>query len=131
MAGPRKPPSAESNCRIPKRPKRQNENCCFAEAAETSDGDSHGDSAREILELLELELGALVRQLERAASSVAGGAQSTATTLSTIRQRTKALTGHASSAQTTATTFAQAADKFDYKPTKAGGGGAATTGGGT
>ncbi|TMJ54986.1 MAG: methyl-accepting chemotaxis protein, partial [Alphaproteobacteria bacterium] len=32
-------------------------------------GDS--DSAREILELLDLELGAMIRQLERAASSVA------------------------------------------------------------
>jgi methyl-accepting chemotaxis protein len=81
----------------------------IAETAETS-----GDSAREILELLELELGALVRQLERAAGSVAGGAQSTATTLSTIRQRTEALTGRTSAAQTTATTFAQAAEKFTY-----------------
>ena len=31
------------------------------------------DSARQILELLELELGGMIRQLERAASSVAGG----------------------------------------------------------
>jgi methyl-accepting chemotaxis protein len=82
----------------------------FAEASEISDG----DSAREILELLELELGALVRHLERAACSVAGGAQSTATTLSTIRQRTEALTGRTSAAQTTATTFAQAAEKFTH-----------------
>ena len=36
------------------------------------------DSAKEILELLELELGGMIRQLERAANSVAGGAQSTA-----------------------------------------------------
>src|SRR3954453_24078593 len=36
------------------------------------------DSAREILELLELELGAMIRQLERAANSVAGGAEATA-----------------------------------------------------
>lgn len=35
---------------------------------------AEGDSAREILELLELELGAMIRQLERAANSVAGGA---------------------------------------------------------
>ena len=41
------------------------------------------DSAREILELLELELGAMIRQLERAANSVAGGAEATAATLST------------------------------------------------
>src|SRR4051794_31224018 len=61
-----------------------------AAVAEPAAG-SEADSAKEILELLELELGALVRQLERAAHSVAGGAQSTAATLSTIRQRTEAL----------------------------------------
>jgi len=67
---------------------------------------------REILELLELELGALIRQLERAANSVAGGAQSTAATLSTIRERTEALTARTSSAHETATTFSKVADKF-------------------
>ena len=72
------------------------------------------DSASEILELLELELGAMIRQLERAANSVAGGAEATAATLSTIRQRTDALTGRTSAAQTTATTFSQAADKFTH-----------------
>jgi methyl-accepting chemotaxis protein len=46
-------------------------------AAEASAA-SEGDSAREILELLELELGAMIRQLERAAQSVAGGADATA-----------------------------------------------------
>ena len=76
-------------------------------AASTED-----DSARAILELLELELGAMIRQLERAANSVAGGAEATAATLSTIRQRTNALTGRTSEAQGTATTFSQAADKF-------------------
>ena len=75
---------------------------------------SEGDSAREILELLELELGAMIRQLERAAHSVAGGAEATAATLSTIRQRTDALTGRTSAAQSTATTFSQAADKFTH-----------------
>jgi methyl-accepting chemotaxis protein len=73
---------------------------------------TENDSAREILELLELELGGMIRQLERAAHSVAGGAEATAATLSTIRQRTDALTGHTSAAQTTATTFSQVADKF-------------------
>jgi methyl-accepting chemotaxis protein len=72
------------------------------------------DSAKEILELLELELGAMIRQLERAANSVAGGAEATAATLSTIRQRTDVLTGRTSSAQSTATMFAQAADKFTH-----------------
>ena len=72
------------------------------------------DSAKEILELLELELGAMIRQLERAALSVAGGAEATAATLSTIRQRTDALTGRTSAAQSTATTFSQAADKFTH-----------------
>jgi len=75
-------------------------------------GASDNDSARQILELLEVELGAMIRQLERAANSVAGGAEATATTLSTIRQRTDALTGRTSAAQSTATTFSQAADKF-------------------
>ncbi|MGB6400298.1 MAG: methyl-accepting chemotaxis protein, partial [Bradyrhizobium sp.] len=70
------------------------------------------DSAKEILELLELELGAMIRQLERAANSVAGGAEAAAATLSAIRQRTDALTGRASAAQGTATTFAQVAEKF-------------------
>ncbi len=81
-----------------------------AEAAGVSDS----DSVREILELLELELGAMIRQLERAANSVAGGAEATAATLSTIRQRTDALTGRTSAAQSTATTFSQAADKFTH-----------------
>jgi methyl-accepting chemotaxis protein len=75
---------------------------------------SDSDSAREILELLELELGAMIRQLERAAHSVAGGAEATATTLSTIRQRTDALTGRTSAAQSTASSFSQAADKFTH-----------------
>ena len=73
---------------------------------------TEGDSARAILELLELELGAVIRQLERAANSVAGGAEATAATLSTIRQRTDALTSRTSAAQGTATTFSHAADKF-------------------
>jgi methyl-accepting chemotaxis protein len=75
---------------------------------------SDGDSAREILELLELELGAMIRQLERAANSVAGGAEATAATLSTIRQRTDALTGRSSAAQSTATVFSQVADKVTH-----------------
>ncbi len=75
-------------------------------------GNSDVDSSKQILELLELELGGMIRQLERAAGSVAGGAEATATTLSTIRQRTDALTGRTSAAQGTATTFSQAADKF-------------------
>jgi methyl-accepting chemotaxis protein len=70
------------------------------------------DSAREILELLDLELGGLIRQLERAAQSVAGGAQSTAATLATIRERTDALSGRSSAARSTATSFAEVSDKF-------------------
>ena len=75
---------------------------------------TEGDSAKEILELLDLELGAMIRQLEKAANSVAGGAEATAATLTTIRQRTDALTGRTSAAQSTATTFSQAADKFTH-----------------
>jgi methyl-accepting chemotaxis protein len=77
-----------------------------------SPANSDHDSAREILELLELELVAMVRQLERAASSVASGAQSTATTLSAIRHRADTLTDRTSDAQATAETFSQAAEKF-------------------
>src|SRR6201998_3897413 len=86
--------------------------------ASDADGACEGDSARQILELLEVELGAMIRQLERAAGSVAGGAEATAATLSTIRQRTDALTGRASAAQSTANTFSAAADK---SPQSAGG----------
>ena len=85
-----------------------------AAAVATDVPSPEGDSAKEILELLELELGGMIRQLERAASSVASGAEATAATLSTIRQRTDALTGRTSAAQTTATTFSQAADKFTH-----------------
>src|SRR5215831_10942092 len=82
------------------------------EAAAEPTATSESDSAREILELLELELGAMIRQLERAANSVAGGAEATAATLAAIRERTDALTGRTSAAQSTATTFAHAAEKF-------------------
>src|SRR6266404_2334007 len=78
----------------------------------TDTASAEGDSAKAILELLELELGAMIRQLERAANSVAGGAEATAVTLSTIRRRTDALTSRTSAAQGTATTFSHAADKF-------------------
>ncbi|MDA9438180.1 chemotaxis protein [Bradyrhizobium sp. CCBAU 51745] len=73
---------------------------------------TEADSAREILELLELELGAMIRQLERAANSVAGGADATAATLADIRRRTDALTGRTNAAQSNASSFADAADKF-------------------
>jgi methyl-accepting chemotaxis protein len=73
---------------------------------------SEGESATAILELLELELGAMIGQLERAAGSVASGAEAAAARLSTIRQRTDALTDRSSAAQSTASTFSQAADKF-------------------
>ncbi|PZA09903.1 methyl-accepting chemotaxis protein [Rhodopseudomonas palustris] len=75
---------------------------------------SEADSAREILELLELELGSLIRQLERAAQSVTTGVQATTTTLHTIRERTDALNGRTSAAQATASSFSQAADKFTH-----------------
>src|SRR5262249_60551312 len=70
------------------------------------------DSARELLELLDLEPGGLLRQLERAAQSVAGGAEATAATLNTIRERTEALSGRSNEAQGTATSFAEVSEKF-------------------
>lgn len=72
------------------------------------------DPARDILELLELELGGLVRQLEKAAGAVAGGAESTAATLAAIRTRTDALTDRSTGALATAATFSHAADKFTH-----------------
>ena len=72
------------------------------------------DNAQEILELLETELGGLIRQLERAANAVANGAQSTAATLHAIRERSDALTGQTSAAHSTATSFSQTADKFTH-----------------
>jgi methyl-accepting chemotaxis protein len=69
------------------------------------------DSAKAILDLLELELGGMIRQLERAANSVASGAEATASTLSNIRERADALTDRSSAAQGTAATFAHAAEK--------------------
>ncbi|GKQ51898.1 methyl-accepting chemotaxis protein [Bradyrhizobium sp. Ce-3] len=80
----------------------------------STETDSAKDSAKEILELLELELGAMIRQLERAAGSVADGAEATAAKLTTIRARTDALSGRSSDAQSTATTFSEAADRFTY-----------------
>src|SRR3984957_12408587 len=78
------------------------------EAVDTSEA----ESARQILALLEIELGGMIRQLERAASSVAGGAEATAATLSAVRQRTDALSVRSSAAQSTAAIFSQAAGKF-------------------
>jgi methyl-accepting chemotaxis protein len=102
----RAPESALSAVQFKDQPKTQP----AGHPTETASAD--GDSASAILELLELELGAMIRQLERAANSVAGGAEATAATLSTIRRRTDALTDRTSAAQGTATTFSHAADKF-------------------
>ena len=73
---------------------------------------SEAESARQILELLEIELGGMIRQLERAAGSVADGAEATGATLSAVRQRTDALSLRSSAAQSTAAIFSQAAGKF-------------------
>ena len=75
-------------------------------------GNAGSDWAKEILDLIELEVGAMIRRLERAANSVAGGAEATASTLTTIRERTDALIGRTSAAQATATSFSQAAEQF-------------------
>jgi len=79
----------------------------------TESADNSGaESIRQILELLEIELGGMIRQLERAAGSVAGGAEATAVTLATVRQRTDALSQRSSEAESTAAIFSHAADKF-------------------
>src|ERR1700752_4364897 len=82
------------------------------EAASSAAAPVANDSVSEILELLELELGGTIRKLERAAHSVASGAQATATTLATIRDRTDALSGRSGTAHGTASTFALTAEKF-------------------
>jgi len=81
-------------------------------AATTPDDAAASDSARRTLELLELDLVAMVRQVERAAVSVADGATSTADTLSTIRERTAALSERTGEAGQTATIFSQASEAF-------------------
>lgn len=73
---------------------------------------SPDQTAGEILELLEIELLAMVRQLQRAANSVASGAGSTANTLAGIRGRAASLTEQTRDAQTTAETFTLASEKF-------------------
>ncbi|MDR3465616.1 MAG: methyl-accepting chemotaxis protein [Xanthobacteraceae bacterium] len=81
-----------------------------AAAVDVAPPASDHDAAQDILDLLEVELQGMVRQLERAAMSVAGGARSTAETLSAIRSRAETLTGQTREAQTTAATFSQVAD---------------------
>jgi methyl-accepting chemotaxis protein len=84
------------------------------EPVPSAEAEAANESAKAILDLLELELGGMIRQLERAASSVAEGADATAGTLSDIRQRADALTGRSSAAQGTAATFAEAAGKVTH-----------------
>jgi methyl-accepting chemotaxis protein len=74
--------------------------------------DSEAESTKAILELLEIELGGMIRQLERAAGSVADGAEATAATLAAVRQRTDTLSVRSSEAESTAAIFSQAAGKF-------------------
>jgi methyl-accepting chemotaxis protein len=74
--------------------------------------DQAENEAKRTLELLELDLVAMVRQVERDAASVADGAASTAQTLDTIRERTAALTGRTDEAGQTATIFSEASEAF-------------------
>lgn len=73
---------------------------------------AQADASSEILDLLELELGSLTRQIERAASAVFQGADSAAQTLTDISSRTVTLTDHTADAEQTASAFSAAADKF-------------------
>lgn len=70
------------------------------------------DTAKEILALLELELGAMIHQLHRAANSVVGGAQATEAKLSIIRSLTELLVERTRDAQATADTISKAAERF-------------------
>ena len=80
--------------------------------AHDADGGAGTDSNREILDLLELELGSLTRQLERAASSLFQGADSAAKTLTDISSQSVTLADQTVDAEQTATAFSAAADKF-------------------
>jgi methyl-accepting chemotaxis protein len=82
--------------------------------SEAMDAVTVDDGAKDVLELLDIELKGMVRQLERAATSVAGGAQSAAQTLAAIRERTDALNARASGARATAESFSQAAEHFTH-----------------
>ena len=73
---------------------------------------SEAESTQQIFELLDVELGGMIRQLERAANSVADGAEATGATFSAVRQRSAALRVRSSEAERTATIFAHAAEKF-------------------
>jgi methyl-accepting chemotaxis protein len=73
---------------------------------------AEAEQAKRTLELLELDLVAMVRQVERAAVSVADGAASTADTLDTIRERTAALSARTDEAGQTATIFSDASQAF-------------------
>jgi methyl-accepting chemotaxis protein len=83
-----------------------------AAAAKPPSVGTEAESAQRTLELLELDLVAMVRQVERAAATVADGAASTAETLGTIRERTAALTARTGEAGRTAATFSQASEAF-------------------
>jgi methyl-accepting chemotaxis protein len=72
------------------------------------------DAAAQILDLLDVELQALVRQLERAAGAVTGGAGATSRTLTGIREKAEALAARSRDAGATATTFAAATDQFTH-----------------
>jgi methyl-accepting chemotaxis protein len=83
-----------------------------APAVATASPDPSDSEAKRTLELLELDLVAMVRQVERAASSVADGASSSAEILATIRERTAALTERTDEAGQTATIFSDASQAF-------------------
>lgn len=74
--------------------------------------EDRNDSAREILDLLELDLMAMVRHVERAADAVKQGAESTGHTLRGIRERSNALTEQTRTAKQTADAFAHISEEF-------------------
>jgi methyl-accepting chemotaxis protein len=73
---------------------------------------SRHDSALEIIDLLELDLMAMIRHVERAADAVKQGAESTAQTLHGIRGRSNALSEQTRSAKRTADAFAHISEEF-------------------
>lgn len=89
---------------------------CFAPPAsppgDVSADQASTDAARDILELIEIDLVAMVRQVEQAAESVRAGAGATAETLSLIQNRVDTLGSRIRTARDTTEGLQQTAHSF-------------------
>lgn len=83
-----------------------------AETGPTPPDSGTADAARDILELIEIDLISMVRKVEEAASAVRSGAGATETALAAIRERTGDLGGRIDTAQSTTSDLQKTADMF-------------------